>query len=58
VAQQDPAKLASTGYDQSKETVRPSHATTLLGKMAVSKQPMRATRKRVFMLGKRNLKLI
>ena len=29
VAQQDPAKLASTGYDQRKETVRPSHATTL-----------------------------
>ncbi len=29
VAQQDPAKLASTGYDQRKETARPSHPTTL-----------------------------
>ena len=29
VAQQDPAKLASTGYDQRKETVRSSHATAL-----------------------------
>ena len=29
VAQQDPAKLASTGYDQRKETVRASHTTAL-----------------------------